>query len=433
MRIQTSVKLAGIAGLAAMIGVACANSEPAPPPVGAGNNSGGSGSLGSFSGVGSTGASGGSIFGTGGEEGIEACEDQTEPAKLTPVNIVFMIDKSGSMGDQDVDGDGMFDGPNEWQNTLYRWDPVKEALIAFFTDPGAEGLEASLEFFPNGTQPTGPDTGACRIAEYQYPAAPMTPLDDETGRQMLISRLENTTPSGGTPTLPALQGAIEYARQTMQENPGSKSVVVLVTDGEPGIGRTEEGVTYKEKCFCYGEPGCPDQDEIPYVAQAASAAKDEGILTYVIGMGEADPANLDTIAYAGADQPAFIVSTGDPDQTRSMFASALASIRSVQAPCEIEIPAPPEGESFDKEKVNVEFATASGATNLAYAGPLAAAEGGLAACPDVNSATPWYWTYDNEEDPTKIILCDSACNATQGDETGRVNVKYGCKLIIELY
>jgi len=434
LRIQTTAKLIGIVGIAAAIGVACSDSGAESPTI-HGNNSGGSGAVGASFGSGSSSTSGGTIFATGGidDGGIEACQDQTEPAKLTPVNLVFMIDKSGSMGDQDLNGDGIYDDANEWQNTPFRWTPVKEALIAFFTNPGEEGLEASIEFFPNGSQPTGPDTGVCRVGEYQYPAAPMTPLDDDTGRQMLITRLENTKPNGGTPTLPALQGAIEYARQTMADNPGSKSVVVLVTDGEPGVARIEDGVAYNEKCFCYGQPGCPDQDEIPYVVQAAEAAYAEGILTYVIGMGEVDPSNLDAIAYAGAGQPAFIVSTGDPDQTRSMFTDALASIRSVQAPCEIEMPEPPQGESFDKELVNVEFATDSGATNLAYAGPFAAAKGGLATCPDVSAANPWYWTYDNEENPTKIILCDSACNATQGDATGRVNVKYGCEIIIEVY
>jgi hypothetical protein len=263
----------------------------------------------------------------------------------------------------------------------------------------------------------------------------MTPLEDDSGRQQLISRLESTTPNGGTPTLPALQGGVEYARDMMTENPGSKSVVVLVTDGQPGVARVDEatGEIFNEKCFCYAEPGCPDQDEIPYVAQAAQAAADEGILVYVIGMGEVDPSNLDTIAVAGGTQAAFIVTLGDPAVTQQMFNDALASIRSVQAPCEIVIPDPPEGEDFDKEKVNVEFATDTGATTLAYAGPLAAAQGGLAACPDPNSADPWYWTYDNEEAPTKIVLCDSACNATQGDATGRVNVKYGCKIVIELF
>jgi hypothetical protein len=433
LRIQTTAKLAGIVGLAAAVGVACSDSGAESPTISPA--SGGSGAVGATFGSGSTGPSGGTVFATGGADdgGIVSCEDQTEPAKLTPVNLVFMIDKSGSMGDQDLNGDGFYDQANEWQNTPFRWDPVKEALIAFFNDPGEEGLEASIEFFPDGSQPTGPDTGVCRMQQYQNPAAPMTPLDDDVGRQMLITRLENTTPNGGTPTLPALQGAIEYARQTMTENPGSKSVVVLVTDGEPGVARIEDGVAYNEKCFCYGQPGCPDENEIPYVEQAAQAAYDEGILTYVIGMGEVDPSNLDTIAYAGANQPAFIVSTGDPAQTRAMFTDALASIRSVQAPCEIEMPAPPEGENFDKELVNVEFATNTGATTLAYAGPFAAEKGGLAACPPADSANPWYWRYDSEENPTKIILCDSACNATQGDATGRVNVKYGCEIVIEVY
>ena len=71
-------------------------------------------------------------------------------------------------------------------------------------------------------------------------------------------------PAGGTPTLPAVQGATEFARQTMTGHPGSRSVVVLFTDGQPGLTRIDDnGTVLNEKCFCYGEPGCPDQDEIP--------------------------------------------------------------------------------------------------------------------------------------------------------------------------
>ncbi len=431
MSIQTTAKLVGIVGLAAATIVACSDSGAEDPTIH--GNSGGSGAVGASFPSGSSGPSGGTVFTTGGADdgGIIACEAQTEPARLTPVNIVFIIDKSGSMGDQDIDGDGFYDGDQEWQNTPYRWDPVKDALIAFFNEPGEDGLQASLEFFPNGSQPTGPDTGVCRIGEYQNPAAPMTALDDDAGRQRLISRLENTVPNGGTPTLPALQGAILYAQQTMTEIPGSKSVVVLVTDGEPGVARVEDGVYYNEKCFCYGEPGCPDEDEIPYVEQAAEGAFAEGIPIYVIGMGEVSPYALDLIAAAGGTQAAFIVSLGDPAATQASFTSALASIRSVQAPCEIEIPAAPDGETFDKRLVNVEFQTDTGATNLSYAGPFAAEQGGLPACPDANAANPWYWTYDSEDAPTKIILCDSACNATQGDAAGRINVSYGCPMRVE--
>lgn len=454
MKLHATAKLAGIVGISLLAALAC-SSKADDAPVGGGANGGsanGSGTGSTGSGTGSTGVGGG-VFVTGGNGsgGIEACEDQTEPAELTPVNLVFMIDVSGSMGAQDLNNDGIYDAANEWDNRETRWNPVRDALVAFFQNPGATGLQTSLEFFPTGGQPTGPtaadgdcaaaptgvNTGVCNVSTYQYPAVPLKSLDVATDVDLLVSRIQSVVPAGGTPTLPALQGAIEYARSSMTDNPGSKSVVVFVTDGLPGVGRSTGAGTVGEKCFCYGQCGCPDMDEIPLVAQAAqdAATSDPAVLTYVIGMGEADQAAMDQIAYAGANQPAFIVQVGDPDATKLAFAEALASIRSVQAPCEIVMPAPPEGETFDKLKVNVAFTPGTGTpVNLAYAGSLAAELGGSQlTCPAANSATPWFWTYDNEAAPTKIILCDSACQATQGDANGAVAVKYGCETNVEVF
>jgi hypothetical protein len=416
--------------------VSCAESDTAKPPDAHGNGSGGT----SGNGTGSTGAiaTGAStaVLSTGGTDpdaGIVACQAQSEPARLTPVNIVFMIDKSGSMGAQDVDGDGLYTGPNEWDNTANRWAPVSAALIAFFRNPGAEGLKASLEFFPDGGDPTGPNTGACSVSKYAYPSVLLQSLDDPTGQDLLATRIESTTPTGGTPTLPALQGALEYARQAMADDPSSRSVVVLVTDGEPGVARVDRttGEYFNEKCFCYGEAGCPDQDEIPYIAQAAAAGAADGIPTYVIGMGEVDEGNLNTIAAAGSTERAFIVELGDPAQTQAQLTEALGSVRSVQAPCNIAMPAPPEDETFDKLKVNVEFVPGSGvAVPLYYAGSLAAQLGGTQlSCPNPGPpapTNPWFWTYDNEDNPSQIILCASACAQTEGDAAGVVNVAYGC-------
>jgi hypothetical protein len=267
---------------------------------------------------------------------------------------------------------------------------------------------------------------------------PLKLLDDPAEAQLLVTRIEGTDPAGGTPTLPALQGALTYAEKLMTDNPGSVSVVVLVTDGEPGVARVDEGTgeVLNEKCFCYGEPGCPDQDENPYVAQAAGEAADRlGILTYVIGMGEIDPTALDTIAAEGGTGQAFIVPLGDPAQTQADFSAALGSVRSVQAPCEIQMPAPPDGETFDKLKVNVKFVRGTGeAITLRYAGTLASQLGGTQlSCPPANAGDPWFWTYDNETAPTQIILCESACNQTQGDALGKVNVAYGCATEVAIY
>ncbi|MBN2197250.1 MAG: VWA domain-containing protein [Polyangiaceae bacterium] len=409
------------------------------PPQGAisTGNRGNSGS-GSASGTGGTGSvlgnTGGIVIGTGGDEntgGIVACKAQEELAKLTPVNIVFMIDKSGSMGAQDVNGDGDYDDENEWDRTEVRWAPVRDALVAFFENPGAEGLGAALEFFPIGGQPTAPDTGVCRVGEYANPSVRLQSLDDPTKREQLVTRIQNTTPGGGTPTLPAVQGAIQYATELLVADPSSTSVIVLVTDGEPGVSRVVDGVYTNEKCFCYGTPGCTDEDEIPYVQQAVADAAMAGIPTYVIGMGEVDPGNLNMIAEAGGTESAYVVDIGDYETTKAQLAEALTSVQGVQAPCNLQIPAAPDGETFDKSKVNVEYVTGAGlTTQLYYAGTLV--EGAPLTCPAAGPPpppNPWFWTYDNDANPSQIVLCPSACNQMAGDAGGQVKVAYGCEII----
>src|SRR6185436_16340322 len=51
--------------------------------------------------------------------------------------------------------------------------------------------------------------------------------------QRINNSLNSHNPISDTPTQPALQGAIEYARQWKQQHQDHTVVVVLVTDGQP--------------------------------------------------------------------------------------------------------------------------------------------------------------------------------------------------------
>src|SRR6185295_9623221 len=73
-----------------------------------------------------------------------ACVSQVSGAELAPTNLIFMYDKSGSMGQAPT-----FD-PN------LKWKPVSEGMKAFFADPYSKTLNASLQFFPDGDLPDPP-------------------------------------------------------------------------------------------------------------------------------------------------------------------------------------------------------------------------------------------------------------------------------------
>jgi hypothetical protein len=328
------------------------------------------------------GGEGGLLGGIGPQGTGSACVTSTAQAQLANADLVVMLDRSGSMGD-----------PSEGFDPTLKWIPVTTALGAFFTDPNSAGLAASLQFFPQGTD-------LASVCAYQYgtPLVALTPLTNATP---LVSTITATKPAGGTPTLPALQGAVSYAQQVAAMHPQDKTVIVLATDGDPGFGING----------AFAE-GCTNND-IPHVAAVANAAftGSPSIPTYVIGVGP-DLQNLDAIASAGGTGKSMIVPVSNPTQTNGAFEAALNSIRSASLSCQFPIPKPPNGETINPNAVNVVLVDGKGQqTVLAYS----------ADCSNANG-----WHYDNAANPTSVALCASACASARGDAGGKVTLAFGC-------
>jgi Mg-chelatase subunit ChlD len=324
----------------------------------------------------------GSLFGIGPQGTNSPCVTSTADAQLADADLVVMLDKSGSMGD-----------PNEGFDPTVKWIPVTTALKAFFTDPGSAGLSASLQFFPQGTDVTS-------VCAYGYgtPLVNLTPL---TSASPLVSTIDATQPAGGTPTLPALQGAVAYAQQVAAAHPADRTVVVLATDGDPGFGINGQ---FQE--------GCTNND-IPHVAAVAQAAfaGTPSIPTYVIGVGP-DLQNLDAIAAAGGTGQAMMVPVSDPTQTNVVFENALKAIRTASLSCQLSIPKPPNGQTINPDSVNVVLINGGGQqTVLTYS----------ADCSNPNG-----WHYDNPAAPTTVLLCTGACNSARSDAAGKVTLAFGC-------
>jgi hypothetical protein len=312
-----------------------------------------------------------------------ACVSSVAGAALTPVNIVFMYDKSGSMGDTQ---NGGFD-PN------LKWVPVSTGMKSFFGDPASSTMNASLQFFPLGGDLT-------EVCGYDY-AAPKVALAPLTNTAPFVSAIDQTAPNGGTPTLPALDGAIKYAKQVAAQRPSEKTMVVLITDGEPGFAQNGQFVA-----------GCPNND-IPHIAEVARGAAQgtPSIPTYVIGVGPRLD-NLNAIAAAGGTGQAHMISVGDPTATKTAFINALSSIRSVEMACDFALPPPPEGKELNKNGVNVVYKDASGQeTVLSYNS-------------DCNGGAGWH--YDNLASPSRVMLCPSSCQAARNDRAGKLQLAFGC-------
>ena len=336
-----------------------------------GSSSGGSGggSSGGGSGGSGSGGSSGGLFGDdggGSSSGVNlgdaACAKSSVGAASVPVMLVFMFDRSGSMGQQS------------------KWTSCSQGLNAFFSDPNSKGLLASLQFFMQ--------TDECNVAGYQTPSVPMQPLPSPS----FSGAIAGMSPGGGTPTLPALQGAIAYAQQNQMINPSSKVAVVLVTDGDPN-----------------------DCNSTVADVSAAASAVASTIPTYVIGIGSI--ASLNAIAAAGGTKQAFIVSTTNPQQTATDLETALASIKGSTLGCEYQVPTAPAGQSVDYTKVNVVYTPSGGgaAETLTY----------NKTC----SGNGQGWHYDNPQTPTKIEICPASCTPIEADKSGKIDIELGCDTV----
>jgi len=108
----------------------------------------------------------------------------------------------------------------------------------------------------------------------------------------------------------------------------------------------------------------------------------------------------------------------EDDWTTVFTEITTAVLAGSQVPCELVIPEPTEGETLDTSKVNVTFEPGSGPEQTL---PKVANE---AAC-----GTDGGWYYDDNVDPTKIILCGDVCATVEADPAGKLSIAIGCGTI----
>ncbi len=331
---------------------------------------GGSGSTSSNTSTTSSGFGGASSTTTGQGGG---CAATTAQAELIPLDIIIVLDESGSMSGT-------------------KWTTVTGALKDFVTDPLSTGISVGLLYFPNF------QTDDCVVTDY-------TSLDVDIGElpsnsTLLVNSINSHAPHGSTPTYGALKGALIKATAYQDLNPTHKVIVVLASDGDPG--------------GCYSSAN-PDWDDIPTIAaQAAGAYSYNGVQTYTIAMDGATVASLDEIAAAGGTVEAY-----DVTASVTAFSEKMAEIRSNALGCNIAIPPPPDGQSFEPTLVNVKYTPMGSGTptDIPKADNLA----------DCGNGSGWY--YDNDAAPTKIILCPATCDTVQADAEAKVDVAFGCTTI----
>jgi len=377
-----------------LVALACAGKNGSQVEAGAGSgniNTGQGGGLNTGNpGSGGGAATGNSANGTGTGDTFDpdaACATSAADGQPIPVDLYFMVDITGSMHCPVPDvADCEVEPPMPWSMTT-RWTVESAALKAFMDDKANTGLSVGIRFFPT-------DNGICNASSYVKPAAEIAALP--AAAMNLDQVIDMQQPGGQTPTVPALDGAIQHAKAWAAAHPTHRVGVVYSTDGYP--------------------MGCPNNtiDAAATLAAAAFAGK-PSIPTYVLGVGP-NLTDLNKIAMSGGTNTAFLIDTkGD---AAGQLAAALASIRTTAVlGCTYTIPAPPAGQALQPGLVNVNYTNSKGVTTKVTQDPAG-----------TTCAKGSGWEYST--DGTEINLCGALCDSVKADPGGKLQVLFGCATVV---
>jgi hypothetical protein len=308
---------------------------------------------------------------------FEACGGESREAEYLPADVFIMLDRSISM-------------TYDWGDTT-RWQMLTDAVQQFVGSPEVASIGIGIQFFSHSGG-VADDSIDCNVDNYATAAVEIGEAA-EVGADV-VATVENTPPAGLTPTVPALEGAIQYAYERNRVGGKRPTVVLLVTDGLP--------------------TQCPDEvvpADIEAVA-AAGVAMDPPVRTYVIGIEAGF--NLHGIAEAGGTREAYMIEEGD---TAERFRDVMLNITDAELSCEFDLPSDPDDPmvQIDPDLVMMIYDPAHGEPEE---------------IPKANSASECAhsvaggWYYDNSSQPTKIRVCPCTCNRLGA---GLVTLMVGCK------
>jgi len=342
----------------------------------------------------------------------DACKKSTVESNLLPANILFVLDRSGSMqcnpppttqseACERMPARADNNAPSKWQITT-------QALTAAIHKLPASA-SVGLMYFSNDDE--------CGVSA--TPSVPILP--NSAAQQAAIDQsLQSVMPGGGTPIVGAT--ILAYAHMHQSALAGriyGNEFVVLITDGAQS-----EACSYAPRCK--DATMCTSLLLSEDVPKAAGAGV--GIRTFVVGVPGSEPAR--SVLSQIAKQGATALPGCDPQQGNCHFdmtmvpdlgaalSGALAKISGQAVSCELNVPKPDQGD-LDPTLVNVVYATAgSGSPTVVRQDTHAACDGG---------ANGWQYS----DDKSKIRLCGDICNTIRSDAGARVDVVLGCPSLLQ--
>lgn len=240
-------------------------------------------------------------------------------------------------------------------------------------------------------------TVSCDPADYGKPVVPIGTLP--ANQAALSQAIGDKNPDGdATPTQPALQGALTYAKTWRTAHPDHLVYVLFATDGLPN------------NCTSNSVQGAADIAKQHF-------EETPSVPTFVLGLG--DLKDLNTIAAAGGTSQAVLA---DSSSTAQKLLDLFNQIRG-NGECKFSLPDVGPG-TIDFGAVNVRYTPAGQSMPI-----MVGFVGDSSQCDPVQGG----WFYASEPGmttPTQIVLCPTTCQAvSQGGEG--VEILIGCKTILQ--
>ena len=360
------------------------------PDGGGGTSGGGSGDGGGGSGSGGTGTTdGGEILPDG------ACGLTSVDKTKRPVNILLVIDKSGSM----LDTPGAF--------TMNKWVAMQSALTTVLNATAAD-IDFGLELYPSG------DT--CQTS-----ATFAVPIEDgTTGVPKIIMDLDAVTPAGFTPTAAGIRQAHLYFTSGAGSALEGDKFVLLATDGGPNCNAaltcTEATCTTNldgdcpvpgaNCCSGAGSSACLDEQA---TVDAITELQAAGVDTFVVGIpgSEVYEASLNRFAVAGG-RPLTggtvsyyaVSATGGVQGLTDVFEQITTQLITS---CVLQLTSDPPALNLLNVDINGERIQQSG---------------------------PDGWELDQTTSPVSIIIKGATCTFIEQQGVESVDIVYGCPTLI---
>jgi len=349
--------------------------------------------------AGDGGIPGGGDLGDGGPIG---CGMTPFESDAVPVNLMVVVDASGSMADATVAD----------ANTT-RWEALSTAVDAALGDVQGD-IAMGLQLYPTaGT--------SCDVADDTNIDVPVT--EGTVSHPLIVGAMSARGPEGGTPTSAALARARRYFTEGGGMNLSGDRVVLLATDGGPncndsitcGVDSCIPNLAKAERCNadlgevanCCDETidprlalSCLDDDRTIAEVEALAAA---GIRTLVIGIPGSEIFRdvLEAMAVAGGGADGYF--EVDASQDVSALTALLRGITvGLITSCKLQL----DGTPPDLDNINVEI---DGET--------------------IGQAGDDGWELDRDADPLTITIKGATCAALEQDGAKTVDIIYGCPTV----